>query len=83
MDKVMRYPIDDKIIKSTKCDHDYECLYGVSTNCKCSIDHRIYGEHVFLVPDDKINKNCSYIVDPAGLYACTCPVKIEICRKYK
>ena len=79
----MRYKISDKIIRSTKCDSDYECLDGASSHCKCSIDHHVYGSSIFLVTNDKLNLKCPHISMMSDSYVCTCPVKIELYKKYR
>ena len=79
----MKYQISDKIIEATKCDNDYECLDGISNHCTCSIDSHIYGDKIFLVLNEKTKRNCRHIVSVFDLIACTCPVKIEIIKKYK
>ncbi len=79
----MRYKISDLIIRSTKCDRDHECLDGVFPHCECSIDHHVYGSVIFLITNDKLDFKCPHIAEREGSYVCTCPVKIEIYKKYK
>jgi hypothetical protein len=79
----MKYEISEKIIKATKCEHNYECLDGISIHCTCSLDNHIYGDKVFLQLNGKMKRNCHHIVLVFDSFACTCPVKIEIIKKYK
>jgi hypothetical protein len=64
---------------TTKCKKDMSCLNKDSKNL-CKVDHRV-GNEVYLY-ECRSGKPCSYRESfKVGIY-CSCPIRIELFKKY-
>ena len=75
-----KFKIGEETIKATKkCKKDMSCLNKESKD-RCKVDHSV-GSEVFLYKCLS-SKHCSYRESFAvGIY-CSCPIRIELFKKY-
>lgn len=77
----MRYKIDDSIVKrATKCGKDNACLKDVKYPL-CSVKQRIEYSDIIFICSDELNL-CNFKFPFGSGYICSCPVRIEIYKRY-
>jgi hypothetical protein len=75
----MQYNISQDIINNTtKCNRNRECLDG--KNCYCEVE-RIINDQVAIVNRLRASE-CNYQTHFGSIILCSCPVRIELSRKY-
>jgi len=78
----MKIEVNENVIdKTTHCDHDFLCL---SDEWKqCGIVKALIADNLLYVDFDwGQRRNCSYMVSFGSGYYCTCPIRIEIYKRY-
>ena len=75
----MKLEVDKTVVdKTTKCPDDFACLTGKYELCPV---HLAINSDALLIGSNE-GKKCDYIISFGGQPVCTCPVRIEIYRKY-
>ena len=74
--------IDNKVKdRVTECKKDYACIKN-NNHTLCDIEHATDNDILFIKCKDEVC--CNYrIAFGFSSYICSCPVRIEICSKYK
>jgi len=80
---LMKFKISKEIIdKTIKCEHNFDCLAEHNKKlCKVVQTTGSAQEVIFVEPND-LYQNCPYVTDFADSFICTCPIRIEIYKKY-
>jgi hypothetical protein len=75
----MKYSISEDIIsKTNKCTRDLECLNG--KKCHCDVV-RTVNDQVAIIKFIK-TPLCNYHTEFGNTDICSCPVRVELARKY-
>ena len=81
-EKELQIKIDEDIKNSTvKCEKNYACISN-NNHTLCDIEYATDNDILFIKCKDEVC--CNYrIAFGFSSYICSCPVRIEICSKYK
>jgi hypothetical protein len=74
--------IDQSIInEATRCVHNHQCLTNNEFICRLAKVESFVGKEIMFV--DCENNACKYITHFGYAHVCSCPVRIELHKKYQ
>jgi hypothetical protein len=80
MMKKRKFTISQEILDSaTECMNRLSCLSGAGTMCKV----KRHEENRVMFVKSRKHRNCPFSIPLRGDCICTCPVRVEIFRKYR
>jgi hypothetical protein len=74
----MNFFIEPQTVAATRCEKDYECLYGTPRKL-CQPEFK-YSDRLYL--NCRHDEGCLFNGLPKGFVQCDCPVRKEIFRNY-